>query len=86
MNNPAITVISLTTFLMAKPKSSPPKNPPPSQKQRLCCLCSSLNYLEMSYVHSKYVVYLVYSFLVSVFVVREINIYYVHTCILAIRW
>jgi hypothetical protein len=30
MNNPAITAISLTTFLMAYPKSSPPKNPPPT--------------------------------------------------------
>jgi hypothetical protein len=29
MNNPAITAISLTTFLIAYPKSSPPKNPPP---------------------------------------------------------
>jgi hypothetical protein len=30
MNNPDITAISLTTFLMAYPKSSPPKNPPPT--------------------------------------------------------
>ena len=30
MTNPAMTAISLTTFLMAYPKSSPPKNPPPT--------------------------------------------------------
>jgi hypothetical protein len=30
MNNPAITAISLTTFLMAYPKSSPQTNPPPT--------------------------------------------------------
>ena len=30
MNSPAIMAISLTTFLMAYPKSSPPKNPPPT--------------------------------------------------------
>jgi hypothetical protein len=30
MNNPAIIAISLTTFLMAYPKRSPPKNPPPT--------------------------------------------------------
>jgi hypothetical protein len=30
MNNPAMIAISLTTFLMAYPKSSPPKNPPPT--------------------------------------------------------
>jgi hypothetical protein len=29
-NNPTTTAISLTTFLMAYPKSSPPKNPPPA--------------------------------------------------------
>jgi hypothetical protein len=30
INSPEITTISLTTFLMAYPKSSPPKNPPPT--------------------------------------------------------
>ena len=30
MNNPAITATTLTTFLMAYPRSSPPKNPPPT--------------------------------------------------------
>jgi hypothetical protein len=30
MNNPAMTAISLNTFFMAYPNSSPPKNPPPT--------------------------------------------------------
>jgi hypothetical protein len=30
MNIPAIIAISLTTFFMANPISSPPKNPPPT--------------------------------------------------------
>ena len=29
MNNPAIIAMSLITFLIAYPRSSPPKNPPP---------------------------------------------------------
>ena len=33
-------------------------------------------------VHSRYIVYLVYSFLLKVFIDRENNIYYVHTYIL----
>jgi hypothetical protein len=33
MNNPTITAINLTTFLMAYPRSSPPKNPPPTMAE-----------------------------------------------------
>ena len=57
MNNPIIIAISLTTFFNALPRSSPPRNPPPTAADAETKLSAAKSFQPYRRILSSYLLY-----------------------------